>query len=144
MHKPKNYRWILAFDSFDVLNLRKFVSDDEDFVIKCTSPYSTQLNECYNSLKSYYISKEKDKERPCYADFVYRYLNLIKLQIGKIYYDKSSNFLKYNNTRKVISFLLKSIHIKMQFKATPEYKLMTALFRRKPSDKDIIIKESSK
>ena len=65
MHKPKNFRWILAFDSFDVLNLRKFVSDDEDSVIKCTSPYSTQLNECYNSLKSYYISKDRVMQILC-------------------------------------------------------------------------------
>lgn len=58
-HKQSKFYWINQQNQLTVNALLNFLKDSIYIVEKCQKPYSTQLSEYYNSLKSHYLSKEK-------------------------------------------------------------------------------------
>lgn len=57
-HNPSNYVWELASDQNAVEALKSFLQSTAFIIEECQPPYSTQLNESYNAMKSHTLNKE--------------------------------------------------------------------------------------
>lgn len=58
-HNQSKFYWINQNNQLAIDALMVLLKDSEYIVEKCYKPFTTQLNESYNSLKSHYLSKEK-------------------------------------------------------------------------------------
>lgn len=57
-HRPSSYVWELAIYEECYNQLKQFLKDTTFILIQCQLPFSTQLNECYNAMKSHCADKE--------------------------------------------------------------------------------------
>ena len=66
-HKPSSFTWELKGNDEAVRALKDFLKNTAFILSQCQMPYSTQLNECYNSMKSHFLDKEIAWRRTAFA-----------------------------------------------------------------------------
>lgn len=57
-HKISNFVWKFSKSDQAIKDLKAFLKKTSFILIQCKPPFSTQLNECYNSIKSHFLNKE--------------------------------------------------------------------------------------
>ena len=66
-HKQSSFVWEYANNDQAISALKTFLDKTSFILIKCEPPFSTQLNECYNSIKSHFLDKEVAWKKTAFA-----------------------------------------------------------------------------
>lgn len=68
-HKVSSFNWELAHDDIAKKSLTDFLTKTSFILEQCQPPYSTQLNEFYDSIEFNYLEKEIAGRKTAFAQF---------------------------------------------------------------------------